>query len=95
MSVFRALQLLSPPHHLLDNASLFLDFDGTLVEIAARPDAVRVEKRLRDLIDNLRRHLDGRLAIVSGRAVNYPQTYALVGITNCAVLLSRPWRALR
>jgi GH15 family glucan-1,4-alpha-glucosidase len=26
---------------------------------------------------------------------NYPQTYSLVGIINCASLLSRPWRALR
>jgi len=26
---------------------------------------------------------------------NFPQTYSLVGIINCAVLLSRPWSALR
>lgn len=26
---------------------------------------------------------------------NYPQTYSLVGIINCASLLSRPWRDLR
>ncbi|MDO1559464.1 glycoside hydrolase family 15 protein [Brevundimonas sp. 2R-24] len=26
---------------------------------------------------------------------NYPQTYSLVGIINCAVLLSRPWAAVR
>ncbi|RDE04887.1 glycoside hydrolase family 15 protein [Sphingomonas aracearum] len=26
---------------------------------------------------------------------NYPQTYSLVGIINCAVLLSRPWNAIR
>jgi GH15 family glucan-1,4-alpha-glucosidase len=26
---------------------------------------------------------------------NYPQTYSLVGIINCASLLSRPWRTLR
>lgn len=26
---------------------------------------------------------------------NYPQTYSLVGIINCAVLLSRPWTAVR
>jgi trehalose 6-phosphate phosphatase len=57
-----------PPPHLLDHASLFLDFDGTLVEIAERPDAVTVERRLRDLIARLLRCLDGRLAIISGRA---------------------------
>ena len=26
---------------------------------------------------------------------NYPQTYSLVGIINCAVLLSHPWNAIR
>ena len=26
---------------------------------------------------------------------NYPQTYSLVGIINCAVLLSKPWSAMR
>ena len=26
---------------------------------------------------------------------NYPQTYSLVGLINCAVLLSRPWNAVR
>jgi GH15 family glucan-1,4-alpha-glucosidase len=26
---------------------------------------------------------------------NYPQTYSLVGIINCAVLLSRPWSSVR
>ena len=26
---------------------------------------------------------------------NYPQTYSLVGLINCAVLLSRPWSAIR
>lgn len=26
---------------------------------------------------------------------NFPQTYSLVGLINCAVLLSKPWRAVR
>lgn len=26
---------------------------------------------------------------------NYPQTYSLVGLVNCAVLLSKPWSAIR
>ena len=26
---------------------------------------------------------------------NYPQTYSLVGLINCAVLLSKPWAAVR
>ena len=26
---------------------------------------------------------------------NYPQTYSLVGLINCAALLSKPWAAVR
>jgi GH15 family glucan-1,4-alpha-glucosidase len=26
---------------------------------------------------------------------NYPQTYSLVGIINCAGMLSRPWSSIR
>jgi GH15 family glucan-1,4-alpha-glucosidase len=26
---------------------------------------------------------------------NFPQTYSLVGIINCATLLSRPWSVIR
>lgn len=57
----------SPPAGLLDGASLFLDFDGTLVEIADRPDGVAVDARLRRLIDALDARLGSRIAIVSGR----------------------------
>ncbi|GGO97903.1 trehalose-phosphatase [Stakelama pacifica] len=56
-----------PPPSLLRDASLFLDFDGTLVEIASRPDGVSVDDRLRRLITRLGERLDGRMAVVSGR----------------------------
>ena len=59
--------LAPPPAELLDGASLFLDFDGTLVEIAERPDAVAVDARLNRLVRGLAARLDGRIAIVSGR----------------------------
>jgi len=56
-----------PPYDLLTGASLFLDFDGTLVEIAERPDAVVVDPRIGTLLARLADRLDGRLALVSGR----------------------------
>jgi trehalose 6-phosphate phosphatase len=59
----------TPPASLLEGAALFLDFDGTLVELAERPDAIRVPGGLRFLLDRLARRLQGRLAIVSGRAI--------------------------
>lgn len=58
-----------PPTALLQGASLFLDFDGTLVELAPSPDAVRVEDELRGLLTRLQSKLDGRLVLLSGRAV--------------------------
>ncbi len=50
-------------------AALFLDFDGTLVDIAPTPDAVVVPPDLPALLARLSRGLDGALAVVSGRPV--------------------------
>lgn len=47
--------------------ALFLDFDGTLAELAPRPEAVRVEAGLVATLDALHQHLGGALAIVTGR----------------------------
>lgn len=57
-----------PLPDLLRGASLFLDFDGTLVEIAEHPDLVRVDDALRSLLGALQVQLGGRLALVSGRS---------------------------
>jgi trehalose 6-phosphate phosphatase len=58
---------LLPGHPPLARAALFLDFDGTLVEIAPRPDAVAVPPDLPPLLHALARCLGGALAVVSGR----------------------------
>lgn len=49
--------------------ALFLDLDGTLLEIADSPDAVIVDGGLRRLLHSLHQRLDGRLAIISGRSL--------------------------
>ncbi|MFC4254690.1 trehalose-phosphatase [Altererythrobacter xixiisoli] len=86
-----------PPLDLLFNASLFLDFDGTLVEIAERPDAVEIDARLGDLLGNLARRLHGRLALISGRPAS--ELRALLGITDITIVgshgLEFDWAAAR
>ena len=47
--------------------ALFLDFDGTLTELAPRPEAVRVASGLVPTLSSLHTQLGGALAIVSGR----------------------------
>ena len=58
----------SPPDQLPDSIALFLDFDGTLADLAPRPDAVRVDPDLRPTLERLQASLDGAVALVSGRA---------------------------
>ncbi|NEX93926.1 trehalose-phosphatase [Caulobacter sp. 17J65-9] len=49
--------------------SLFLDLDGTLVGIRARPEDVVAEAELLELLPRLADWLEGRVAVVSGRSV--------------------------
>jgi trehalose 6-phosphate phosphatase len=51
--------------------ALFLDFDGTLVEIAPLPDAVKLDRRVPQALDALRANLGGALALVSGRPIAF------------------------
>ena len=50
--------------------ALFLDFDGTLVEIAETPDGIEVPDDLVQRICALEERLGGALAVVSGRAID-------------------------
>lgn len=49
--------------------ALFLDVDGSLLDIAATPDAVVVPTTLRAALHKLHDELDGALALVSGRPI--------------------------
>lgn len=51
----------------LRRTCLFLDLDGTLIDIAPRPDAVVVPDDLVSLLDRLGQRLSGAVAVVSGR----------------------------
>lgn len=75
-----------PPPDLLDGASLFMDFDGTLVEIVDRPDAVHADDPLRAMLAALVASLDGRVAIVSGRSL--AQLDAMLGPVARTMALS-------
>ena len=59
-----------PPELVLDRrAALLLDVDGTLLDMAPSPDLVVVPPGLTDLLGRLCDHLDGALALVSGRPI--------------------------
>ncbi len=51
------------------DSALFIDFDGTLVDLAPTPDAVVVPPALPILLRTIARQLGGALALVSGRPV--------------------------
>ena len=57
-----------------DKWSLFLDIDGTLIDLAETPDAVTVPKALPSQLDRVSRKLGGALALVTGRSLAYADT---------------------
>lgn len=59
----------APPLPRSDFA-FFLDVDGTLLELAATPDAVRPEPGLLATLDALRQASGGALALLSGRRID-------------------------
>lgn len=61
--------LCAPPRLDASAHALFLDLDGTLLDIAAQPDAVVVDAALRESLVRVKDLLHGALAIISGRPV--------------------------
>jgi trehalose 6-phosphate phosphatase len=51
------------------NTALFLDIDGTLLDLARTPDRVKVPRELLRALEKLTHHLSGALAFVSGRSL--------------------------
>lgn len=49
--------------------ALFLDIDGTLLDLAPTPDSVIVPDGLLALLDTLTAHFSGALALISGRSL--------------------------
>jgi trehalose 6-phosphate phosphatase len=49
--------------------AVLLDFDGTLIDLAASPAAVTVPADLRAILSGLRDTLGGAVALISGRAI--------------------------
>ncbi len=52
-----------------DRLALFLDIDGTLLEIAERPELVEVSPDLLVCLKRLARRLNGALALITGRTM--------------------------
>jgi trehalose 6-phosphate phosphatase len=59
-----------PPRLRVADVALFLDVDGTLLEIAPEPDAVQVPASLRRILGQLRSATGGALALISGRSLD-------------------------
>jgi trehalose 6-phosphate phosphatase len=52
-----------------DNTALFLDIDGTLLDLARTPDRVKVPRDLSLALERLTHRLSGAFAFVSGRSL--------------------------
>ena len=59
----------TPPSVSVAEHAIFLDVDGTLLDIADTPDAVAASAELRAVLNRLAPRLSGALALVSGRPI--------------------------
>jgi trehalose 6-phosphate phosphatase len=77
--------------------ALFLDVDGTLVEIAQTPHDVQVPDSVKNLLSTLCVRLDGALALVSGRtiadldALFAPHRFCAAGVHGCELRDASGW----
>ena len=68
------------------SCALFLDFDGTMVDIAPQPDAVHVPEPLLAVLRQVHAYLHGAVAVISGRPIAQidaylePVTLAVAGV---------------
>ena len=60
---------------LIPSSALFLDFDGTLVDIAPQPDEVIVPSGLVPALESLSQYLGGAIALISGRPIGQIDQY--------------------
>lgn len=58
------------PPPLSARSALFLDFDGTLADIAEVPDAVRLWPGMLEAVSAASQRLSGRVALLSGRPIS-------------------------
>ncbi|HEX4377946.1 MAG TPA: trehalose-phosphatase [Steroidobacteraceae bacterium] len=71
--------------------AIFLDIDGTLLELAPTPDAVEVSAALLDLLRALAARVDGAIAFVSGRPIRgidalfRPLVFPAVGVHGAEI----------
>ena len=71
---------------LAPSCALFLDFDGTLVDLAPQPDAVIVPAGMIGTLTALNQYLGGALALISGRPIEqidgflHPLRLAIAGV---------------
>jgi trehalose 6-phosphate phosphatase len=65
-----AIDLPAPPRLRAADIALFLDVDGTLLEIEREPGAVHVPDRLCRILADLQAATAGALALVSGRSLD-------------------------
>jgi trehalose 6-phosphate phosphatase len=62
----------------IDGFALFLDVDGTLLDIAATPEGVIVPPDLGETLARLSGEIDGALALVTGRSLAYLRTIVAI-----------------